>query len=304
MTHQEEDEAARADTHVTLRPVSAGMESYLFRTIPILDHGFIRTMDYMGTDASIIQAARMSYMKGTRAVSDHKGLIRYLMRHWHSSPFEMCEVRFWIKAPIFVARQWLRHRTANVNEMSARYSILDREFYIPDEAHLAAQSQTNNQGRGMALSGSEAQAVLDMLREDCVRSYDHYEEMLRKDPEGEGKLGLARELARMNLPTNIYTQFAWKIDAHNLFHFLRLRADSHAQFEIRVYAEEMCRIVSAWLPHSYEAFEEYRLNAVTFSATQARLLSQMLDGTQPDTSMLSKGEAEEFSRMIGKIRGL
>ena len=254
----------------------------------------------MGDDAAICQAARVSYGRGTKAVSDDRGLIRYLMRHWHSTPFEMCEVKFPIKLPVFVARQWIRHRTANVNEYSARYSILDREFYIPAPDALAAQSTVNNQGRGEVLQGAEAQRVLDILRDDAMRAYDHYEDMLTPD-EGAGKKGLARELARMNLPANVYTQWYWKTDLHNLFHFLRLRADHHAQYEIRVYAETMCEIVKDWVPAAYEAFEDYRLGGQTLSGKAVEVLKRRLAGetVTQETSGMSKGEWREFVGVWG-----
>ena len=223
---QAEIDAARATPKPTLRAVSEGMERHLYTAHPVLDHGFVRVIDYMGDDSAIVQAARVSYGAGTKHVSNDEGLIRYLMRHWHSTPFEMCEVKFHVKLPVFVARQWIRHRTANVNEYSARYSTLDREFYIPAPEHLAAQSTVNNQGRGAVLEGEEAARVLDMLKSDAGRAYDNYETMLSQD----GQQGLARELARMNLPANVYTQWYWKVDLHNLFHFLRLRADAHAQY--------------------------------------------------------------------------
>ena len=206
----------------------------------------------MGDDAAIVQAARVSYGRGTRRVSEDAGLIRYLMRHRHSTPFEMCEIKYHVKLPIFVARQWIRHRTANVNEYSARYSILDREFYLPAPEHLAAQSASNRQGRGEVLGGDDAARVLDLLRDDATRTYDHYVEMLNEDEEGAPRdperPGLARELARMNLTLNTYTQWYWKIDLHNLLHFLSLRADAHAQYEIRVYAQAMLKTVKAWVP--------------------------------------------------------
>lgn len=287
--------AQRASSQTTLRATSAGMEARLYQAHPVLDHGLIRVIDYMGDDAAICQAARVSYGRGTKAVSDDRGLIRYLMRHWHSTPFEMCEVKFHVKLPIFVARQWIRHRTANVNEYSARYSVMDREFYIPAPEHLAAQSTVNNQGRGQVLEGAEAARVLDLLREDAMRAYDHYEDMLTPDAEA-GKLGLARELARMNLPANVYTQWYWKIDLHNLFHFLRLRADVHAQYEIRVYAQIMCDIVKDWVPQAYEAFEDYRLGAVSLSAKAKEVLKRRLAGevVTAETSGMSKGEWREF----------
>lgn len=287
--------AQRASSQTTLRATSAGMEARLYQAHPVLDHGLIRVIDYMGDDAAICQAARVSYGRGTKAVSDDRGLIRYLMRHWHSTPFEMCEVKFHVKLPIFVARQWIRHRTANVNEYSARYSVMDREFYIPAPEHLAAQSTVNNQGRGQVLQGAEAARVLDLLREDAMRAYDHYEDMLTPDADT-GKLGLARELARMNLPANVYTQWYWKIDLHNLFHFLRLRADVHAQYEIRVYAQIMCDIVKDWVPQAYEAFEDYRLGAVSLSAKAKEVLKRRLAGevVTAETSGMSKGEWREF----------
>ena len=289
---QAEIDEARATPRQTLRAVSEGMERHLYVAHPVLDHGLLRVIDYMGDDSAIVQAARVSYGRGTRAVSNDEGLIRYLMRHWHSTPFEMCEVKFHVKLPVFVARQWIRHRTANVNEYSARYSILDREFYIPAPEQLAAQSTVNNQGRGAVLSGEEAQRVLDILREDAMRSYDHYEGMLSQ----EGQQGLARELARMNLPANIYTQWYWKTDLHNLFHFLRLRADAHAQYEIRVYAEAMCRIVADWVPLAYAAFEDYRLGGVSLSGKAVEVLKRRLAGetVTQETSGMSKGEWREF----------
>lgn len=302
LTPEQEAEIAaqRATASPTLRATAPGMEAHLYTAHPVLDHGLVRVIDYMGDDAAICQAARVSYGRGTKAVSDDRGLIRYLMRHWHSTPFEMCEVKFHVKLPVFVARQWIRHRTANVNEYSARYSILDREFYIPAPENLAAQSTVNNQGRGQVLEGAEAARVLDLLREDAMRSYDHYEDMLTPDAEA-GKLGLARELARMNLPANIYTQWYWKIDLHNLFHFLRLRADTHAQYEIRVYAETMCAIVKDWVPAAYEAFEDYRLGGETLSGKAVEVLKRRLAGeaVTQETSGMSKGEWREFVGVWG-----
>lgn len=292
-----EIEAARATPRQTLRAVSEGMEAHLYRAHPVLDHGFIRVIDYMGDDAAIVQAARVSYGAGTKHVQNDEGLIRYLMRHWHSTPFEMCEVKLHVKLPVFVARQWIRHRTANVNEYSARYSILDREFYIPEPAQLAAQSTVNNQGRGAVLSGEEAARVLSILKSDAAQSYDHYEAMLSQ----EGQQGLARELARMNLPMNIYTQWYWKVDLHNLFHFLRLRADAHAQYEIRVYAEAIAACVKDWVPAAYGAFEDYRMGGVTLSAKAIAVLKRRLKGEivgQEDSGM-SKGEWREFEGVWG-----
>ena len=299
---QAEIDEARSTPRPTLRAVAEGMETHLHVAHPILDHGLVRVIDYMGDDSAIVQAARVSYGRGTKAVSNDEGLIRYLMRHWHSTPFEMCEVKFHVKLPVFVARQWIRHRTANVNEYSARYSILDREFYIPAPENLAAQSIVNNQGRGAVLQGDEAQRVLDILREDSMRAYDHYEAMLSQaQPDGSAQQGLARELARMNLPANIYTQWYWKTDLHNLFHFLRLRADPHAQYEIRVYAETMCRIVADWVPLAYAAFQDYRLGGVQLSAKGVEVLKRRLTGevVTQESSGMSKGEWREFEGVWG-----
>ena len=301
-TQDAETADMRADPQPTLRATAPGMERHLYVPHRVLDHGFVRVVDYMGDDSAITQAARVSYGRGTKSVSNDAGLIRYLMRHWHSTPFEMCEVKLHVKLPVFVARQWIRHRTANVNEYSARYSILDREFYIPAEADLAAQSATNNQGRGTSLGPEESARVLDWLREDSNRAYDHYEAMIAEEaPDGTPQAGLARELARMNLPANIYTQWYWKVDLHNLFHFLRLRADAHAQMEIRVYAETLCEIVKDWVPAAYSAFEDYRLGGASLSARGVECVRRMLAGEEvtQETSGMSKGEWREFMGVVG-----
>jgi thymidylate synthase (FAD) len=298
--------AARAAEARTLRPTVPALEALLFQALPVLDHGFVRVIDYMGDDAAVVQAARVSYGRGTRAVSEDRGLIRYLMRHRHSTPFEMCEIKYHVKLPIFVARQWIRHRTANVNEYSARYSILDREFYIPAPEHLAAQSSVNRQGRGAVLQGEAAARVLDLLRQDATETYDHYAWMLNEDAAGNpvdpGRDGLARELARMNLTLNTYTQWYWKCDLHNLFHFLSLRADAHAQYEIRVYAEAMLETVRAWVPASFEAFQDFRLGAVTLSAGMLGIVKRMLAGEAvPQAgSGLSRREWRELMEMLGR----
>jgi len=293
---QAEIDQLRSQTQPTLRAVSEGMEAHLYKAREVLDHGFVRVIDYMGDDAAICQAARVSYGKGTKSVQNDEGLIRYLMRHWHSTPFEMCEIKLHVKLPVFVARQWIRHRTANVNEYSARYSILDREFYIPRPEDLAAQSVINNQGRGETLTGEEAERVLRYLKDDAGRAYDHYEEMISD----EGQQGLARELARMNLPANIYTQWYWKVDLHNLFHFLRLRADSHAQYEIRVYADAICEMVKDWVPAAYGAFEDYRMGGANLSGRQLECIRKMLAGEEvtQETSGMSKGEWREFEGVL------
>ncbi|PPR20766.1 MAG: Thymidylate synthase ThyX, partial [Alphaproteobacteria bacterium MarineAlpha10_Bin1] len=279
---QAEIDALRDASAPTRRACAPALEEILYQAMPVLDHGFVRVIDYMGDDGAIVQAARVSYGRGTRRVSEDKGLIAYLMRHRHTTPFEMCEIKYHIKLPIFVARQWIRHRTANVNEYSARYSILDKEFYIPAADQLASQSSDNRQGRGHVLAGEEAARVLDLLRSDSNQAYDHYAEMLNegedgapRDPERDG---LARELARMNLTLNYYTQWYWKTDLHNLLHFLSLRADAHAQYEIRVYAEAMLESLERWVPLAYAAFMEYEHGGVRLSASALDVVKRMIAG--------------------------
>jgi len=302
LTHDQlaEITAQRDAEAATRRPTVPALEALLFTAMPLLDHGFIRVIDYMGDDAAIVQAARVSYGRGTKRVSEDAGLIRYLMRHRHSTPFEMCELKLHVKLPIFVARQWIRHRTANVNEYSARYSVLDREFYIPAPAQLAAQSDSNRQGRGAVLQGDEAAEVLALLRDDAARCYDHYAYMLNEDAADPQRQGLARELARMNLTLNAYTQWYWKIDLHNLFHFCALRADPHAQYEIRVYADAILDVVRAWVPAAHAAFVDYRLGAATFSAPMLAVLRRMLAGetVAQENSLLSKREWTEMMAVL------
>ncbi len=292
----------RGQANQTRRATVPALEVMLFEAMPVLDHGFVRVIDYMGDDAAIVQAARVSYGRGTRKVSEDVGLIRYLMRHRHSTPFEMCEIKYHVKLPIFVARQWIRHRTANVNEYSARYSILDREFYLPAPEHLAAQSASNRQGRGDLLEGDEAAQVLDLLRDDATRTYDNYAWMLNEEQADPARRGLARELARMNLTLNTYTQWYWKADLHNLLSFLSLRADPHAQFEIRAYAEAMLQTVKAWVPATFDAFKEYRLGAATLSAGMLDVVRRMLVGETVEQvgSSLSKREWAELMGMLGR----
>ena len=304
--HQKQEiEESRAAKFETRRVTSAALEEILYNPIPVLDHGFVRVIDYMGDDAAIVQAARVSYGKGTRKVSDDAGLINYLLRHRHTTPFEMCEIKYHVKVPIFIARQWIRHRTANVNEYSARYSVLDREFYIPSADQLAMQSNENHQGRGEVLEGGEAQHVLDLLKEDATRNYDHYIEMLNEDPDGniidEERGGLARELARMNLTLNAYTQWYWKIDLHNLLHFLSLRADAHAQYEIRVYADAMLDTVKRWVPIAHKAFLQYRVGGVTLSSAALETVKKMLAGEQvsQEASKMSNREWRELMETLG-----
>ncbi len=298
----EEIEALRSEISETARVTAPELEAVLYKPIEVLDHGFIRVIDYMGDDSSIVQSARVSYGKGTKKISNDKGLIKYLMRHRHSTPFEMCEIKFHIKLPIFIARQWIRHRTANVNEYSARYSILDKEFYIPSAENLAAQSAINNQGRGDALTDDEASNVIQILKKDAEQTYSNYETLLNESSEGsiidESKSGIARELARMNLTLNTYTQWYWKIDLNNLLHFLALRADDHAQYEIRVYADAMLDIVKKWVPLTYEAFEDYRIGGTELSAKEVNLMRKLLKGEKVsfEEEGLSKREWSELQR--------
>ena len=284
----------------TKRVVAPELEKILYDAISVLDHGFVRVIDYMGDDTSIVQAARVSYGKGTKKVSTDSGLIKYLMRHWHSTPFEMCEIKYHVKLPIFIARQWIRHRTANVNEYSARYSILDKEFYLPKNEHLAAQSKSNRQGRGEVLQGEQAKKVLNLLKNDAERTYDNYETMLNERYDGsvvdENETGLARELARMNLTLNTYTQWYWKTDLLNLMNFLRLRADHHAQYEIRAYADVMLDTLKRWVPITYDAFIDYRVGGTEISSKGKKIIQKLISGENVDAeqSGLSKREWNEL----------
>jgi len=296
---------ARAQSHPTRRATVPALEEILYEPLPVLDHGFVRVVDYMGDDTAVVQAARVSYGKGTKKISTDAGLIKYLLRHWHSTPFEMCEIKYHIKLPIFIARQWIRHRTANVNEYSARYSVMDREFYIPAAENLAAQSESNRQGRGETLSGDRAKEVLKILTDDAQHCYDNYENMLNVREDGtvidENKDGLARELARMNLTLNTYTQWYWKTDLHNLMHFLRLRADAHAQYEIRAYADVMIETLKRWVPLTYDAFLDYRQGAAHISAKGLAAVKRMIAGEQvsEENSGLSAREYRELMETLG-----
>ena len=290
----------QSQQNTTKRVTALELEKILYEAIPVLDHGFIRVVDYMGDDTSIVQSARVSYGKGTKKVSTDNGLIKYLMRHWHSTPFEMCEIKYHVKLPIFIARQWIRHRTANINEYSARYSILDKEFYLPEPKHLAAQSKSNRQGRGDVIEGDQAKQVLELLKNDAEITYNDYEMMLNERYDGtiidEKKIGLARELARMNLTLNTYTQWYWKIDLLNLMNFLRLRADDHAQYEIRAYADAILETVKKWVPITYEAFMDYRVGGTEISAKGKIVIQKLISGEKVsvDESGLSKREWNEL----------
>jgi len=303
---KKEIQEQQSQNNSTKRVTSPELEKVLYEAIPVLDHGFIRVIDYMGDDSSIVQSARVSYGKGTKKVSTDEGLIRYLMRHWHSTPFEMCEIKYHVKLPIFIARQWIRHRTANVNEYSARYSILDKEFYIPAKEQLSAQATNNRQGRGDLITGQQADEVLKILKDDAVRTYDNYEKMLNERFDGtvidEKKSGLARELARMNLTLNSYTQWYWKTDLLNLMNFLFLRGDSHAQYEIRVYAEKMLDTVKKWVPITHAAFLDYRVGAAHLSSKGLKIVKSMINGNKVsyEDSGLSKREWNELMEVIDK----
>ena len=284
MTKKDESQInkIRSKSYSTLRATSPAIEKILYKPIKVLDHGFIRVIDYMGTDQSIVQAARVSYGEGTKKLREDRGLIRYLLSHWHTTPFEMCEIKFHVKLPIFVARQWIRHRTANVNEYSARYSVLDREFYVPEINQLGSQSTTNKQGRSESLNKNFAKQAQKLIKDNSNQLYDDYQNLLNgnllnKDEYEEGE-GLARELARTTLPLNYYTQWYWKVDLHNLMHFLKLRADSHAQYEIQIYAEKMIDVLKKWVPLTYEAFEDYRNNSYSLSKEAVKILKDILAG--------------------------
>ncbi|MBH63767.1 MAG: thymidylate synthase (FAD) [Alphaproteobacteria bacterium] len=301
---EQEIEAQRAEVHETRRVVSPELEKILYQALPVLDHGFVRVIDYMGDDAAIVQAARVSYGKGTRTLRSDAGLINYLLRHRHTTPFEMCEIKYHVKLPIFVARQWIRHRTANVNEYSARYSILDNEFYMPAAEHLAAQSTSNRQGRAGLLTGPEADRVYELLKRDAEQAYADYAEMLNEDEDGNAidpdRDGLARELARMNLSLNFYTQWYWKVDLHNLMRFLSLRAEAHAQYEIRAYAEVMLETLERWVPQTYEAFTKYELGGVSLSSQGLAVVKRLIAGESvtQEESGLSNREWRELMETL------
>ncbi len=273
-------------------------EEILDKEFKVLNHGFVRLVDYMGGDESIVQAARVSYGKGTKTVSEDRTLIRYLMRHQHTTPFEMVEFKFHVKLPIFVARQWIRHRTANVNEYSGRYSIMTDEFYVPEEGTIKPQSSVNKQGREeQEVPSHIRKRVLEILLQEQQSAFKGYQEMLGYN--------IARELARINLPLSLYTQWYWKIDLHNLFHFLKLRLDKHAQYEIKVYAEKMAEIVKTVVPMAYEAFEDYVLNSVTFSKEELKLIKKYLPESFSDEELnnpnFSKYEITELKEKMKKI---
>jgi thymidylate synthase (FAD) len=292
-------------SYATKRTTVEAMEEILYKSLPVLDHGFIRVIDYMGDDSAIVQAARVSYGRGTKKSLQDQGLINYLMRHRHTTPFEMCDIKFHIKLPIFIARQWIRHRTASVNEYSARYSILSNEFYMPQKVHLTTQSAENKQGRSnQVLPEDDADRILEMLRDDAMKCHAHYIDMLNEDEQGNvidpSKVGITRELARMNLTLNTYTEWYWKINLHNLLHFVALRADSHAQYEIRVYAEVILDILKRWVPYAFEAFEEHMLGGTRISRKGMEIVRALIDGQEitQESSGISKREWVELMTVL------
>ena len=297
-----EIEKLRNNDFSTKRVTVKALEKILYKSFKILDHGFVRVIDYMGDDTSIVQAARVSYGKGTKKLNQDKSLINYLISHRHSTPFEMNEIKFHVKLPIFVARQWIRHRTANVNEYSARYSILDKEFYIPKNENLKPQSKSNNQGRSGDLSSAEIKSYSKIIRDNSRLGFENYSKLLNEDESGrmidEKKKGLARELSRMTLPLNSYTQWYWKIDLHNFMHFLSLRFDPHAQYEIRVYAEVMMEILKKWVPLTYEAFVSNRLNSLTMSSHGIEYIKSLIKKRKSIPKNISKRELEAINKIF------
>jgi thymidylate synthase (FAD) len=292
----------------TRRATVPAMEEVLSRQLPVLDHGFIRVIDYMGDDGAIVQAARVSYGRGTKSARDDQGLINYLMRMRHTSPFEMCELKLHVKLPIFIARQWIRHRTANVNEYSARYSVLGDDFYVPEAEHLASQSGSNRQGRAEVVGPDEAAAVRDAIATNAAGSYERYLQLLNRDRNDETidpeRQGIARELARMTLPLNTYTEWYWKIDLHNLLHFIALRIDPHAQYEIRAYAEVLLDLVRRWVPMTAAAFQNHRLDGAELSGAGLEAVRRLLKGESEEevkaSSALSAREWRELMARLGR----
>tara|TARA_B100000900_G_scaffold357633_1_gene328081 strand:+ start:290 stop:1216 length:927 start_codon:yes stop_codon:yes gene_type:complete len=299
---QKEIDSVSKNKFLTKRVIAPKLEKVLYKSFKALDHGFVRVIDYMGNDSSIVQAARVSYGKGTKQLNQDKSLINYLLSHRHSTPFEMNEIKFHVKLPIFVARQWIRHRTANVNEYSARYSILDNEFYIPNSKELKPQSKTNNQGRSGDLDENEKKMYMRVLRENSKDSFQKYNFLLNQnDDEAKPDLdrqGLTRELSRIVLPLNSYTQWYWKIDLHNFMHFLALRFDEHAQYEIRVYAEIMMNLMKKWVPLTYEAFLKNRLDSLVLSSEAIKFIKNKFHGKSNKETKISKREIDELKKIF------
>jgi thymidylate synthase (FAD) len=286
-----------SETTQTLRHTNPGAEKWLDTPIQCLDQGYIMLKDYMGGDESIVQSARVSYGRGTKKGSTDRALISYLMRHRHTTPLEMVEFKFLVKLPIFVARQWIRHRTANVNEISARYSVMEDEFFVPDDEAVRFQSQTNMQGSSADEVPPELAAhVMSLIQDGAARAYGEYTEMVEQD--------IARELARVHLPVSLYTQWYWKIDLHNLLHFLSLRMDHHAQREIRLYAEAMAQIVRDAMPWTWEAFEEYTIGSLSLGKSEREIVGMLLRGEtvseMPDM-IATGGRRREFEDKLREL---
>ena len=274
------------------RTVVPEAEALIDKEIPVLDKGFVRLVDYMGGDDRIVQSARVSYGAGTKTYRQDRGLIHYLLRNWHTSPFEQVQLTFHTKMPIFVARQWVRHRTARLNEISGRYSVMKDEFYLPEPDQVRYQSESNKQARSdEALPIDQAMEIIRLMDEEQRAVYSNYQTMIEK--------GVARELARSNLPLSLYTEWYWQCDLHNLFHFIELRADAHAQYEIRVFAEALGVCAKAVAPLAYEAFEEHRMGSVEFSKAECEALSQMLAG---GAHTLEGRAAATFDAKVAKLR--
>ena len=262
----------RSEINGTLRTTVPTIDAHLYTPYGVLDNGFIRIIDYMGDDAAIVQAARVSYGKGTKSFREDAGLINYLMSNDHTSPFEMCEIKFHIKAPIFVVRQWFRHRTANQNEYSARYSQLPDDFYTPRKEDIRYQDAENKQASGDQLENTDASYSFYQMNHSQIESFKYYEELLER--------GVSREQARVVIPVGAYTQFYWKIDLHNLLRFLKLRLDEHAQYEIRQYAKNMYSMAKLWVPETMKAFDNHVLHAIRLSEEEKHIVHDWLMGMQ------------------------
>ena len=283
--------------NTTKRNVVESLEQIIYQPHKVLDHGFIRVVDYMGDDSSIVQAARVSYGRGTKKRSQDQALINYLLRHKHTTPFEMCEIKLHIKLPFFVARQWIRHRTASVNEYSGRYSILAKEFYLPEKQNISSQSEVNKQGRSDEnLSNNNTSKILQILQENANTCYKNYLEMINEDDKGniinKNNPSISRELARISLNLSYYTEWYWKIDLHNLLHFLALRNDKHAQYEIRAYAKVICDIVKLWVPFTYNAFDEYILHCTKISKKGHEVIKKLIKGEKVNQEESGMGSRE------------
>lgn len=302
-----EIEALRTEWSQTRRTVVPALEAAMHEPVNVLGSGFVRLVDYMGSDSAIVQGARVSYGKGTKSQSDDRGLIRYLMRNRHTSPFELAVIKVHVRAPIFTVRQWFRHRTASLNEYSARYSILEREFYFPTPESIAQQSTSNKQGRGETLTAEEADRVIQILRDDASQCYDHYLELLNEDEDGKvidpSKPSIAREIARMNLPVNIMTQFYWQINLWNLLNFTRLRSEARAQYEIRAYSDAILGLVEKWVPTTFEAYGDYMRDGIALSGPAVLALRRALSGETVDFGALglSKREVAELVEALPEM---